>query len=60
MIRKGDLLKVYGRLAIADSELFTKYSHQRGSWSNHVKVIFTDNGATAIVNLAGGEVQKLR
>jgi hypothetical protein len=60
MIRKGDLLKVYGRLAIADSELFAKYSHQRGSWSNHVKVIFTDNGATAIVNLAGGEVQKLR
>jgi len=59
MIRKGDLLKVYGRLAIADSELFVKYSHQRGSWSNHVKVIFTDNGATAIVNLAGGEVQKL-
>jgi hypothetical protein len=59
MIRKGDLLKVRGRLALAESELFTKYSHRSGSWSNHVKVIFTDNGATAIVSLAGGEVQKL-
>jgi hypothetical protein len=59
MITKGDLLKVSGRLALADSELFTKYSHQHGSWSNHVKVIFTDNGATTIVNLANGGVQKL-
>jgi hypothetical protein len=59
MIRKGDLLKVFGRLAIAESELFTKYSHLHGSWNNHVKVIFTDNGATAIVSLAGDEVQKL-
>ena len=59
MITKGDLLKVSGRLALADSELFTKYSHQHRSWSNHVKVIFTDNGATTIVNLANGGVQKL-
>lgn len=59
MIRKGDLLKVRGRLALAESELFIKYSHLHGSWNNHVKVIFTDNGVTAVVSMVGGEVQKL-
>jgi hypothetical protein len=57
-MNKGDLLRVNGRYALAESELFTKYSHQRGSWSNHIKVIFTDNGATAIINLATTKVEQ--
>jgi hypothetical protein len=57
-MNKSDILRVNGRLALAQSELFTKYSPQRGSWSNHIKVIFTDNGTTAVINLATTKVEQ--